>query len=69
MNPSQAHNLANEIFRRWYDLHSPERTEQKVTIVDDQRDVYREDDLKRLGDYSAVVPVSDQDGVRTLLAA
>jgi hypothetical protein len=66
---SQAHNLANEVFRRWYDLSIPERTEQRVTIFDDKLDVYREEDLRRLGDYSTVVALSERTTIRDLLAA
>jgi len=68
-NTSQAHVQANEIFRRWYDLDIPARKEQRVTVFDDRYDVYREDDLKRLRDKSAVVGLSDRIGILDLLAA
>lgn len=66
---SQAHTLANEIFRRWYDLDSPGRSEQRVTVYDDRQDVYREEDLLRLRDLSDVVALSDRQAMRDLLAA
>jgi hypothetical protein len=66
---SQAHNLANEIFRRWYDLAIPTRPEQRVTLFDDSKDVYRDDDLRRLGDLSQVVAISDRTTTHDLLAA
>jgi hypothetical protein len=68
-NASQAHTLANEIFRRWYDLKIPNRTENLVTVFDDRQNVYREDDLHRLRDVSDVVALSDRQAIRDLLAA
>jgi hypothetical protein len=68
-NSSQAHVTANEIFRRWYDLDVPGRTEQRVTVFDDRFDVYREEDLRRLRDLSDVVALSDRVTMKDLLAA
>jgi|CZKU01.1.fsa_nt_gi hypothetical protein len=68
-NTSQAHVLANEIFRRWYDLDFPDRKENRVTVFDDRFDVYREDDLRRLSDVSDVVALSDRQAMKDLLAA
>ena len=68
-NASQAHVAANEIFRRWYDLDVPTRLEQRVTILDDRNDVYREDDVQRLRDLSDVVALSDRQTLQDLLLA
>jgi len=68
-NTSVAHTRANEIFRSWYDLDLPERTESRVTIFDDNQDVYREEDLSRLRDFSDLLPLSDRRAIRDLLAA
>lgn len=68
-NSSQAHVTANEIFRKWYDLDVESRKEQRITVFDDRLDVYRDDDLKRLRDLSAVVGLSDKQTMRDLLAA
>ncbi len=68
-NASQAHTVANEIFKRWYDLNIPARNEQRVTIFDDQYDVYRAEDLDRLRDLSDVVALSDRQTMKDLLAA
>ncbi len=68
-NSAQAHITANEIFRKWYDLDSPARTEQRVTLLDDRQDVYRPDDQERLRACSTVVALSDRQTVRDLLAA
>lgn len=68
-NRSQAHVLANEVFRRWYDLDVPERSEQRVTVWDDRHDVYRDDDLQRLHEISSLVPLSDRQAVADLLVA
>ena len=66
---SQAHVQANEIFRRWYDLDVPTRSEQRVTVLDDRYDVYREEDLCRLRDLSDIVALSDRQTMHDLLAA
>jgi len=68
-NASQAHVVANEIFRRWYDLDVPARHEHRVTVFDDRFDVYRDDDMRRLRDLSDVVALSDRQTMRDLLAA
>ena len=68
-NSSQAHVQANEIFRRWYDLDVPTRLEQRVTILDDRYDVYRDDDLRRLRDKSSVLGLSDRTAILDVLAA
>ncbi len=68
-NSSAAHTLSNEIFRRWYDLDAPSRTEQRVTLFDDRHDTYKAEDLKRLADVSQVVQLSDRKTVADLLAA
>ncbi len=68
-NPSAAHARALEVFRSWYDLDTPERSEQRVTVFDDRSRAFRDDDLTRLSEVSAVVPFSDRAGLRALLAA
>ena len=66
-NSSQAHINANEIFKRWCDLS--ERTENRITVFDDRSDVYRDEDLNRLADFSDVVALSDRQTMIDLLAA
>lgn len=68
-NPSVAHTRANEVFKTWYDLDIPDRPETRVSIFDDSLDVYREEDLARLRDFSDLLPLSDRRGIRDLLAA
>ena len=68
-NSSAAHGAANEIFRKWYDLDIPARSEQRVTILDDRSDVYRSEDVQRLKNISDVVPLSDRQSLVDLLAA
>jgi len=67
--PSQAHVAATEIFRRWYDLDTPARNEQRITVLDDRADVYRDDDLRRLRELSDLVALSDRQTLRDLLLA
>lgn len=66
---SQAHVAATEIFRRWYDLEVPQRPVQRITVLDDSVDVYRDDDLQRLRIVSDVVALSDRQALYDLLAA
>lgn len=68
-NTSSANAQANEIFRRWYDLDLPTRDEQRVTILDDRFDTYRDEDLQRLRDKSIVLPLSEREGIAQVLAA
>jgi hypothetical protein len=64
-----AHSVANEVFRKHYDLDTPQRGEQRVTVYDDRLDVYRPDDLDRLRDVCEVVPLSARQDLVALLAA
>lgn len=64
-----AHTAANEVFRKHYDLDTPRRGEQRVTIYDDNYDVYRPDDLDRLRGVSELVPLSARQDVVAVLAA
>lgn len=66
---SQAHVSATEVFRRWYDLDVSSRHEQRLTVLDDRADVYREDDIQRLRDLSDVVALSDRQTLQDLLLA
>lgn len=68
-NSSQAHVIANELFRKWFDLDTPERAEQRVTIFDDRYDIYRQDDLNRIRNYSSLLALSDRQALRDVLAA
>lgn len=38
-------------------------------MYDDSNDVYREQDLDRLGEFSIVVPFSDREGLASVLQA
>ena len=66
---SQAHVSATEVFQRWYDLDVSSRHEQRLTVLDDRADVYREDDIQRLRDLSDVVALSDRQTLQDLLLA
>lgn len=70
-NAQSAHNLSNEIFRRWYDLDTPDGLHvQHVTVFDDrQRSVFRDEDLHRLGELSIVAPFSEKTALIELLQA
>jgi hypothetical protein len=66
---SQAHIAANEVFRRFYDLDMQTRPEQRLTIYDDSKNVYRQEDLGRLRDVSQVFAASDKGTYVDVLAA
>jgi Domain of unknown function DUF1828 len=69
LNAQSAHNSANEIFRKWYDLDVPGRDHDNVTVYDDRQPFHRDDDLERLQDFSAVIPFSEKQTLVELLAA
>jgi hypothetical protein len=67
--PSSAHTVSNEVFTKWYDIAAAERPENRITIFDDSRDVYRATDLERLAKFSDVLPFSEHRQVVELLKA
>jgi hypothetical protein len=69
-NPANAHPISNEVFRRWYDLRPHLHHNQFVTIYDASSGIFREDDLARLADFSAVLGYpDDQEQIQEALAA
>jgi len=66
---ASAHSVSNEVFRKLFDLSVPERPEQRVTVWDDRFDVYKSEDLERLGNFSEVVALSDRGSLQSLIAA
>ncbi len=54
INTVAAHGLSNEVFRRWYDLSTQRVQYQFLTVYDTNSDVFRDDDLARLGSVSTV---------------
>ncbi len=69
-NEQAGHRLANEVFRRWYDLRDHRAKHNFVTIFDTTTDIFRPDDLGRIGDLSAVLGFpAESDEIRTVLAA
>ncbi len=67
-NAQSAHNTANEIFRKWYDLQVSWRDHQNVTVYDDRQSFHRPDDLERLQHFSHVIPFSENETLVGLLA-
>ena len=67
-NPSQGHQIGNEIFRRWYDLRENPAAD-RVTIYDDRVEAYRDEDVKRIADLSEVVGLSERGRIVELLNA
>jgi hypothetical protein len=67
--PGSAHTSANEVFRKLYDLDTPDRAEQRVTVYDDRYDVYRSEDLERIRDLGELIALSARQDVVALLAA
>lgn len=54
LNPASSHTMANEAFRRWYDLEPHRREYSFLTLYDSSNDCIREDDIMRLNEISAV---------------
>ena len=69
-NQYAAHGLTNEVFRRWYDIVHQRPHYQCVTIYDSNNNVFRDDDLARMGTVSEVIgfPV-EHDRLKLALAA
>jgi len=69
-NSAAAHGLSNEVFRRWYDI-SPQHTQyQFLTVYDTNNDIFRDDDLARLGSLSTVLGFpAHQEELNLALAA
>ncbi len=53
-NAAAAHTIANEAFRKWFDLDDHRGTLQFLSIYDSDTDAFREDDLQRLNTLSTV---------------
>jgi hypothetical protein len=69
-NSTSAHPLSNEVFRKWHDLDQHRQKYQFLTIYDSRTNVFRDDDLARLGDVSTVMAFPAQsDQIREALAA
>ncbi len=54
VNSAAAHSLSNEVFRRWYDISFQRPWYQFLTVYDTNNDIFRDDDLARLGSVSTV---------------
>jgi hypothetical protein len=69
-NSAAAHGLANEVFRKWYDLSNVRQRYQSLTVYDTNNDVFREDDIARLGTLSTVFgfPANEEQILETLVA-
>lgn len=69
-NATAAHGLCNEVFRRWYDLEHHRSEHLFLTAYDTTTDVFREDDLHRLRDVSAVLGFpAEADAMHEAIAA
>jgi uncharacterized protein DUF1828 len=69
-NAAASHALANEVFRKWYDILPSKNSHQFVTLYDSQNDVFRADDLERLKSLSAVFAFpAEQQQIRESLMA
>lgn len=54
-NLAAAHSLGNEVFRKWYDISEHRLQYQFLTVYDTNNDVFRDDDIARLGSVSTVL--------------
>jgi Domain of unknown function DUF1828 len=61
-NQYAAHGLANEVFRRWYDIANQRALFQCVTIYDTNNNVFRDDDLARIRNVSEVIGFPAEHG-------
>lgn len=69
-NSSAARGLSNEVLRCWYDLQALRNQNQLITIYDTTNNVFKDDDLQRLGTLSTVMGFpSEQNSIRDMLSA
>lgn len=59
-NQAFAHNIANEVFRKWYDLR-PNADSQKITLIDTTNNIFRGEDIDRLRAESTVFAFPEQE--------
>lgn len=67
-NSATAKIISNEIFRKWYDMMQLGKKYERVTVFDDRYDVYRDEDLNRLKNFSTVIPFSDKNSILAIVA-
>lgn len=58
---------AVEVFKRCYDLRDWQG--RRVAALDDRRKLYLDEDIDRLRDFATVMPISEPEALRELLAA
>lgn len=69
-NAAASHGMTTEVFRRWFDLMNHKSMHQFLTIYDSSNDVFRDDDIARLGEFSTVFayPANDESIQQALVA-
>jgi uncharacterized protein (DUF1015 family) len=70
VNPTAAHQVANEVFTKWYDLQDRQTEFQFLTIYDSNISTFRDSDLKRMEEVSTVLAFPAQtDAIVQVLVA
>jgi hypothetical protein len=70
LNPASAHPMANEAFRRWYDLELHRNQYGFVTLYDSTNDCIREDDVMRLSEISSTFAFpAEADTIQEVISA
>jgi hypothetical protein len=60
------HNSANEALSRWFDLGRKKPNQQRITVLDESHDVFRDGDLKRVGSLSTIIAFpTEQEQLRS----
>lgn len=69
-NSSAAHQVATEMFAKWFDLQDKQGEFQFLTVYDSESPVVRDEDIQRLGAFSTVLAFPAQtDAIMEALAA
>lgn len=66
---SGSHAQANEVFRKWYDLHEAKVNDNLITVYDDSNELEHIEDLERVERFSNLVAVSKPDHLLEILQA
>lgn len=70
LNPTSAHQVANEVFTKWYDLDDFRKKYSFISVYDSENSSFRDEDLSRLSTVSTVLSFPAQaEAIQEALAA
>ena len=65
---TDSHGRSSKIFTKWHDIEGRTGNRKRVTIYNDgHQEAYRDEDLRRLQDVSTLIPVSNEEAIKSAL--